>query len=80
MKYLLHAGHSATIRRMGKFDGISWTCCRSNGSTKTKDEATANELSHRVGGRLDGSSDEDEQATDEDTDTTAVTISKQTAT
>lgn len=64
---------------MRKLDGVRRTSCGSDGGTEAENEATGDEMTLSVGGDLHGSADADDKATDENANTTAVTISEETA-
>jgi hypothetical protein len=59
---------------MRKLNGVGWTCCRSDRSTETQDEAASDELTHAMSRCLDSGSNQNQRTTNENTDTTTVTI------
>lgn len=64
---------------MRQFNCICWCYSTCNTSTKSEDEAAADELALAVSSGLDGGTDEHHNATNEDGKATTVTISEETA-
>lgn len=64
---------------MCELDSVGGSGSGGDGSTESKKEATADEVSHFVRRGLDSSSDQYKRASNEDTQTAAVSVSKKTA-
>ena len=74
---VVHAGHRATVAGVSQFNRVSRPSSTCNACTESKNESTANILSRVVRSRLYSSTDDDQRATNEDADSTTVTVRKE---
>jgi hypothetical protein len=74
---VVHAGHCATVAGVSQFNRVSRSSSTCDACTEAKDESTANILSRVVCSRLYSSTNDDQRATNEDADSTTVTVRKE---
>ena len=73
------SSHGSTVSRMSKFHNVCWAGRGRQSSTKAKAEAATDKLRHVVGRSLNGRPDQDNGTSDENADSSPITISKQAA-
>jgi hypothetical protein len=75
---VVHTSHRSTVGRVGKLDSVGRTGGRSEGCTQTEEETASHEHAHGLCGCLHGGSNPDDEASNEDTNFTAIAVGQET--